>query len=105
MSALPNFDPQTGIINIRQLKLLSLYFDFEKGPVAKKLREVFKEKKKRQGGNIANIIREVAEANKCQTVEYKRSGKRKWLWGLYEAEPEEKLSISIRGHYCSLGQT
>lgn len=100
MSAPFNFEPQISLIRIQQL--LAFYSDFEKGPVAKKLQEVFKEKKKRQEEDIADIIREVAEANKCQSIDYKRRGKRRWLWGLFEAEPEERFSISIRGHYCAL---
>ncbi len=105
MSALPNFDPQIGGINIRIGQLIPFYFDLDKGPVKKKLQEVFKEKKKQQEKDIDGIIREVCEANKCQSVEYKRRGKRKLLWGFYEAEPEEKISISIRGHFCAVSQT
>lgn len=107
MLALSNFGPEISGIKIQQL--IPFYFDFtQEGPVTKKLQEVLKvlkEKKKRQNKDIEGIIREVCEANKCQSVEYKRRGKRKWLWGAYEAEPEEKISISIRGHFCAVSQT
>lgn len=105
MSAPFNLDPQFGIVNIRQLQLLSLSFDLGRSPVAKKLQEVLEEKKKQREKDIADIIRDVAEANKCKKIEYKRRGKRKILWGLYEAEPEERISISIRGHYSAKSQT
>ena len=96
MSTPFNFE-QINLIMIRQL--LPFCSDFEKGPVVKKLQEVFKEKKKRQEKHLADIIHEVVEANKCQSIVYKRRGKRIWLGGLFKAEPEEELSISIRGHY------
>lgn len=98
MSAPLNFDPQIGIINLRQL--IAFTFEFQKEPIAKKIQEIIKERQKRQGESINDIICDVAEANRCLSIDYKRTGRRKLLWGLYETEPQEKLSISIRGHFC-----
>jgi len=105
MSAQFSFDPRISGINIEQL--LSLHFDLTKGaPVVKKLEEVLSAKQKQPDADFGAIISQVTEANKCQTAEYKRRGKRKWLRGLlYEAEPEERVSISIRGHFSSLTPT
>lgn len=94
MSAQPDFS----IIKIEQL---SLCLDMTKaGPVAKKIEEVLKAKQERPQEDISRIIYDIADANRCMSFDYKRRGRRRWIWGLYEAEPEEKVSISIRGHFC-----
>lgn len=99
MSAQPSFGSEISGIKIQPI--LSLHFDITKGgPVPKKVAEILKAKEKRPDEDIGGIISEVAEANKCQTLEYKRRGPRRVLWGLYEAGPEEKVSISIKGHFC-----
>ena len=94
MLDMPKFEQS--FIKIGQL--LPIYLDFGDGP-AKKLREVLKEKQKRPVKDVAGIVREVSQANICQRVKYRRRGKRRLLWGLWEEEPEEKVSISIRGHF------
>jgi len=102
MSALPNFDPQFGVLNVRTGNIIPFYFDFKGSPVAKKVEEVLNLKKEQPDKDFTNIMHEVIQANYCQSAEYKRRGRRRWLWGLYEEEPGEKVTISIRGHYCSL---
>ena len=97
MSAMPNFEPS--VFKIGQF--IPFYLDFSSSPVAKKLHEVLEEKKKRRVEDIAGIISEVCKANICQKVEYKRRGKRRLLWGIWEEEPAEEMSISIMGHFDS----
>lgn len=92
---------QADFSGIKIQQLIPLYFDISKGgPVAKKVEEVLKAKQERLQEDISRIISDVADANRCMSFDYKRRGRRRWIWGLYEAEPEEKVSISIRGHFC-----
>lgn len=102
MSAVPNFQPQFGGVNVRTGNVIPFYFDFKGSPVARKIEEVLKAIKDQPNEEFENIMHEVIQANYCQSVEYKRRGRRRWLWGAYEEEPGEKVSIHIRGHYCSL---
>lgn len=97
MSAMPNFEPSF----VKVGKLIPFYLDFSSGPAAKKLGEVLKEKEKREAEGIEGIISEVCRANICQKSKYKRRGKRRLLWGLWEEEPVEEVSISIMGHFDS----
>lgn len=86
-------------------KFISLTFDITKGsPVAKKIKEILEAKQKSPEEDFGEVISEVAEANKCQSLVYERRGKRKILWGLYEEGPVEKVSITIRAHYCAQKQ-
>jgi hypothetical protein len=98
MSVEPSFSSEVSGIKID--KLLSLYFDLTtKVPIAQKIQDILKAKGNRPEEDFSKVISEVAEANKCTSVEYKRRGKRKILWGLYEGGPERKVTISIRAHY------
>jgi len=75
-SELPQFD--TSIIKI----YLQIFADFRSIP-AEKLQEIIRLLKDRRDVSIEQVIRDVANANRCHHFKHER---KRYLWGLYEKE-------------------
>ena len=101
------YDQHMEIFHIQnlQIKLLPLRRDIDRGPSGKKIREILDARQQLPEKDMRDIIADVAEANRCHTFEHKIKGRRKLLWGLYEADPEETVTYIVRGHFCQQEST